>query len=195
MKEMQHGSHESRAPNQDDVKGKRNVARRQQGGITTKANKKRGGFFSWLMSIGIRLSALYLLIGAFWTCPSHPLRFDYNPKDSRSHCRAFAHGKAHLQPVVSPYIAAAQAKVEPYTKPYVDAASPYAKAAWKTSKPYYRYANKQAKWAYNRHVEPRRKLAVKKGRVYVDPHVKKARQFVDSYTGPVAKAMKPWKQV
>lgn len=161
--------------------------------------KKRGGVISWLVNFGFKVGVFYLLIGALWSCGSQPFRFDYKLNDSRSHCRALAQTKLHLQPIVSPYVDAAHAKVQPYTQPYLDAASPYAKLAWKNTRPYYRYASKQGKLAYNRHVEPARKLALKRGRAYVDPHVKTAqahyKKQIQPHVNNVQRAVKPWQDV
>ncbi|PWN24852.1 hypothetical protein BDZ90DRAFT_98156 [Jaminaea rosea] len=176
----------------DDTKAKRGtVAAKSSKSKQQRKQGRSGGFSSYLFSLALRLSALYMLVGALWTCPSQPLRFDYNPRDSRSHCRALAQGKVQLQPIVAPYIASAQARVQPHVQPYVDVATPYAKAAWKTSKPYYRYAAKQGRWAYNKHVEPRRKVADKKVRNWVQPRWAATRQVVDEWTQPAYKQAVP----
>ncbi|CAO1623173.1 unnamed protein product [Parajaminaea phylloscopi] len=161
--------------------------------------QQKGGFFSWLWSLGLRIGFVYLLVGAFWTCSSSPLRFDYKTNDSRAHCRALAQAKLQLRPIAQPYVDAAYAKVQPYTKPYVDAASPYARTAWKTARPYYRYANKQGQLAYKRHIEPARKLALKRGRAYLDPHLNTAQTHYDKQVRPhvdsAQRAIKPWQDV
>lgn len=159
----------------------------------------QGGFFCWLIRSMLKIGFFYLLIGAFWNCSSKPLRFDYKLNDLRSHCRALAHAKLNLQPIAQPYIDVAYARVQPYTKPYIDVTRPYAKTAWKTVRPYYRYANKQGQRAYKRHVEPTRKLAVKRGRAYVDPHLKTAQTHYNEQLKPhvdsAYRAIKPWQEV
>lgn len=179
----------------DDVDNKRakKLSRRRQGGSSGR------GFFSWLFSVLFKVGVFYMLIGAFWTCGSQPFKFDYNKRDERAHCRTLAQAKAQLQPVLTPYYHAAQAKVDPYTRPYVDAASPYVKQAWKTTRPYYRYANKQGQRYYRSRIEPLRKHAVKRARAYSDPHIKTATAHYNKQVQPhvdnFQRAVKPYKDI
>lgn len=130
------------------------------------------GFFGFIFSFLTRIFALYVAVGALFQCGSSPLRFDFKKDDSRGLCRNLAFAKANLVPVVKPIGDAVYAKVDPYTGPYIKAATPYTRAAWKTTKPYYVQGQKRGKALYNRHLEPVRKRTVKRGRAYADPHIK-----------------------
>lgn len=143
---------------------------------STKTQSKRSGSFSrWILSFALRITAVYTLFAALFTCSSRPFRFDYKIKDHRNVCRSLALGKKHALPIVTPWIQAAHSRVHPYTSPYIDAATPYAQQAWKVSKPYYNLASKHGANLYNQHVEPSRKKAWKKGKAYADPHIKVVR--------------------
>lgn len=126
----------------------------------------------FLNSLLVRLFAAYTIVAALFTCSTHPFSFNYSATDSRAICRSLAHGKSHLVPLATPLVRSAHQRIDPYTGPYVKAVKPYTQAAWKTARPYYRQAQKQGKVVYNRHLEPVRKKAIKRGRAYTDPHVK-----------------------
>lgn len=141
--------------------------------MTSSKPAKRRSFSDFLTFVFIRFLGIYFIIGALFTCSSHPFRFDYSTKDSNSICRSLAHGKNHIIPVLSPVIHAAHQRIHPYTGPYFDAVKPYTQAVWTKTKPYYKQAEKQSTTVYNNHVEPRRKKVIKRARSYSDPHIKK----------------------
>lgn len=165
----------------------------------TRNDIRGGGFFSWLLNFALKVGFFYLAIGAFYSCSSSPLKFDYDPKDSRGHCRTLAHAKANLQPILAPHFHAAHAKAQPYTQPYIDAATPYATAAWKTARPYYKYTNKQARIYYKRNIDPLRKHYTKRGRAYIDPHIKTLNQHyaktVEPHIKTTQRALKPYQDI
>lgn len=152
--------------------------------ITSSKSAKRRSFSDFLTYIFIRFLAIYFIIGALFTCSTHPFQFDYSTKDSNSICRSLAHGKNHIVPVLSPYIHSAHQRINPYTGPYIDAVKPYTQIAWKKAKPYYKQAEKQSKSVYNKHLEPRRKKAIKRARSYFDPHIKKVNKQYQKQVQP-----------
>lgn len=153
----------------EEVEGK---APRQARATQASGRVKRRGFVAVVTSLLVRIFALYTIIAALFTCSSRPFSFQYSAKDSRAICRSLAQGKSHLLPVITPLVRSAHATIDPYTGPYVKAIRPYTQSAWKTTRPYAQRAQKQGKVVYNKHLEPMRKKAIKRGRAYTDPHIK-----------------------
>lgn len=157
------------------------------------------GFFRWLVSLALRLLTYFAIFSALFTCGSSPLRFDYSTKDSRAVCRSLAHAKVHLTPLATPLVRAAHQRIDPYTGPYVRAAAPYAQKAYKLAKPHYDRAYKHGEVLYSKHVEPARKRAVKRGRAYADPHVKRInaeyKKLVQPHFDTLHKSVKPYRDI
>ncbi|UZJ56436.1 hypothetical protein CBS101457_005756 [Exobasidium rhododendri] len=161
--------------------------------------KSGGGFTGFITYFAVRIFALYAIVAALFTCSSHPFQFNYSAKDPRAVCRSLAHGKSHLVPIVTPLLHSAHEKVDPYTAPYIKIVKPYTDSAWKTARPFVRQAEKQGKIVYNRHLEPMRKKALKKGKTYTDPHVKNFNKHYKKQVQPhldhFQKAVEPYQDI
>jgi hypothetical protein len=123
--------------------------------------RKRRSFSEALTYLFIRFLGGYFIIGALFTCSTEPFSFDYSKNDANAMCRNLAYGKQVLAPVLH--------RADPYLDPYVKAVKPYAQKVW----PYYNRAQKKGKVVYQKRIEPLRKEAIKRGRSYSDPHIKK----------------------
>ncbi len=173
-------------------KGKALVSSALGGRRANKAARTWTGLF-W--SFAIRVSLFYLALAAVFNCGSAPLRFDYSTQDERPVCRGLAHGKQALQPLVAPYLHAAQQRIEPYVRPV----APYAHAAYKRAAPIARAAAKESKKAYKKHAVPLQRRTLKRARAYSDPYVRSASAryaaSVQPHVDAAAKALRPYRDI